>query len=88
MLREDKSRYGQLFEDTNKSDFVGRDEYPETINGAYELLVRTSRQFGGIILRGGRRFFRNERGHGVRTSVVFTQERGNQGERKYTSGNN
>ena len=48
LLREDKYRYGQLFEDTKKSDFVGRDEYPETINGAYELLVRNTKQFGGI----------------------------------------
>ena len=79
---------GQPFEDMSKAGFVGRYECPETINGAYELLVRTSRQFGGSILRGGIRVFRNERGHGVRTSVVFTQERGNQGERKYTSGNN
>ena len=32
-------------------------EYPETISGADELLVRTSRQFGEIILRGGELFF-------------------------------
>ena len=43
LLREDESRYGQLFEDQRKSYFKGRDEYPETINGAYELFVCTSR---------------------------------------------
>ena len=35
LLRADESRYGQLFEDMRKADFVGRDEHPETINGAY-----------------------------------------------------
>ena len=54
LLRADEYRYGQLFEDTTKSYFVGRDEYPEMINGAHELLVSTSRKFGGIILRGRR----------------------------------
>ena len=37
--------------------------------------MHTSRQFCGIIL-GGRHRFRSERGHGVITSVVFTQARG------------
>ena len=35
LLREYESRYGQLYEDMRKADFVGRDEHPETINGAY-----------------------------------------------------
>ena len=43
------------------------------INGAYEILVRISRQFSESILGGGRRNFRNERGRGGRTSVMFTQ---------------
>ena len=79
---------GQPFEDMSKAGFVGRYECPETINGAYELLVRTSRQFGGSILRGGRRNFRNERGCGDRSGVIFTQTRGDRGERKSTSGIN
>ena len=54
-----------------KAVFVVRDEYPEKINGAYELLVRTSRQFGGSLLKGGRRNFRNECVHGGITSVMF-----------------
>ena len=33
LLRADECRYGQLFEDMKNADFVGRDEYPETING-------------------------------------------------------
>ena len=59
LLQADKSRYGQLFEDMRKLAFVGRYEYPEAINGSYELLVHTSRQFGGRIIRRGRRSFRN-----------------------------
>ena len=62
-----------------KVDFVGRDEYPETINGSYELLVRTSRQCGGRILRGGRQHFSDEGRHVSRTSIMFTKTRGNQG---------
>ena len=49
LLRSDEYRYGRLFDDMRKSDFVGRYEYPETINGAYELLVRTLMKFGGGI---------------------------------------
>ena len=53
LLRDGESRYGKLFEYLRKAYFVERYKYTETINGAYELLVRTSRQFGGIILGGG-----------------------------------
>ena len=41
------------------------------INGEYGLLVRTSRQFGQSILRGGGRNFRNEWGSGGRTIVIL-----------------
>ena len=54
LLQAYGSRYGKIFEDLFNSDFVGRYEYAETINGSYELLVRTSSQFGGRIIRGGR----------------------------------
>ena len=36
LLQADEYRYGQLFEAMRKAAFVGRDEYPETINVAYE----------------------------------------------------
>ena len=90
MLRDDEYIYGQLFEYLIKPDCVGRYEYPETINGACELLMCTSRQFGGIILRGGSRSVRNERGCGGRTRVVPAQirVRGDQGERILTLGCN
>ena len=48
----------QIFENLSKAAFVVRYKYNETINRAYELLVRTSRHFGGSILRGGRQSFR------------------------------
>ena len=60
------------------------------VNGAYELLVRTSRKFGGSIMKGGIHNFRSECGRGIRTSVMFIQERGrgDQGGRISTPGGN
>ena len=60
------------------------------VNGAYELLVRTARQFGRIILRVERQSFINECGRGGRTSMMFTQTgvRGDRGERNSTPGSN
>ena len=75
LLQADESRYGQLFEELSKADPVGRDEYSETVKGAYELLVRTSRHFGGIILKGGRRNYKSERRCGGITSIMFMQSR-------------
>ena len=48
----------------------------------------TSSQFGGSILKGGKKDFRNECGHVVKTIAMFTQKRGDRGEHKYTSGSN
>ena len=58
------------------------------INGAYDLLVRISRQFGGSMLRKGRLNFKNESGCGGRTSVMFIQTivRGDQGKHNSTPG--
>ena len=39
-LRDYEYRYVELFEYPRKEVLVGRYEYSETINGAYELLVR------------------------------------------------
>ena len=55
---------------------MGKDEYTETIYGAYELLLRTLRHLGVSIIKVGRRNFRNEHGCCGRTSVMFTQTRG------------
>ena len=43
--RADETRYSELLEDLRKGVFRGRDEYPETVSEAYELLIRTSTQF-------------------------------------------
>ena len=69
---------------------MGKDEYTETIYGAYELLLRTLRHLGVSIIKVGRRNFRNEHGCGGRTSVVFTKTRGrgDQGGHSSTSGSN
>lgn len=74
-LWADESRYGYIFQYLRKAYFLGRDEYSEIINGAYELLLFTSSQLVVSILSGGRQHFRNERGCGGRTSVMFTQTR-------------
>ena len=56
-----------------KADLLGRDEYPETVNGACELLVRNSSQFGGSILRERRQNFIIKSGRDGITSVMFTK---------------
>ena len=55
-----------------------------------KLLLRTSRDFSGSILRGGRLNFRNEYEHGGITRVIFTQtrRRGDRGERRPEPGSN
>ena len=60
------------------------------LNWEYELLVRTSRQLGGIIIRRGRHSFRTGWSRGVRTTVIFTKSRGkgNRGGRRRTPGRN
>ena len=46
--RADETRYSELLEDLRKGVFRGRDEYPETVSDAYELLIRTSTQLGYV----------------------------------------
>ena len=52
--------------------------------------MRTSRQFGGSILKGGRQKFRSDCGCGGRTSIMFTQTGGrrNWGGHRSTPGRN
>ena len=76
LLWADESIHGKLSEDLRKVYFVGRYEYSETVNEAYELLVRNSRQFGGSVLRREIINFGSKRGSSGRISVIFTQERG------------
>ena len=46
ILRADKIRYGDLLEELRKGVYRGRDEYPNTVSDAYELLLWTSQQIG------------------------------------------
>ena len=41
ILREDEKRYGDLLEELRKGVYRGRDEYPNTVSDAYELLLWT-----------------------------------------------
>ena len=42
LIQSEKKRYGELLEHLNKGSYKGRDEFPDTVTGAYELLIRTS----------------------------------------------
>ena len=46
LLRSDESRYGELQNEIKKGIFRGRDEYPTTVEGAYDLMLKTSNQAG------------------------------------------
>ena len=53
ILRADETRYGNLLEELRKGVYRNRDEYPNTVSDAYELLLRTSQQIGYIQRRTG-----------------------------------
>ena len=76
LLWADESRHIQLFQYTRKPEFLGGYECLETVSVAYALFMRTSRQFCGSILRGGRMDFRGECGCGGIPSIMFTQAGG------------
>ena len=44
ILRADESLYGDLLDDLKSGVHRNRDEYPKTLSGAYELLIRTRGQ--------------------------------------------
>ena len=44
LVRADETRYRSLIYDLKQSVIGGRDDYPTTVAGAYDLLVRTARQ--------------------------------------------
>ena len=45
-MKANERRFGEFHEELKKGVFGGRDEYPETVSEAYQLLLRTSRQIG------------------------------------------
>ena len=67
--RSDNKRFGELKKRLRHATDVNRDEYPTTVAGAYDLLVRTQDQIRGSYNdRSGNRF----RG-GDRTKLMFAQ---------------
>ena len=46
ILRADEAHYGDLLEELRKGVYRGRDEYPNRVSDAYELLLRKSKQIG------------------------------------------
>ena len=46
LLRSDEYRYKELLVDLKKGAYRGRDEYPTTVSGVYELMILTSQQIG------------------------------------------
>ena len=67
--RVDNKRFGDLKRRLREANGVGRDEYPTTVAGAYDLLVRTQDQ---IRLTYNARS-RNRFGGGDRSKVMFAQ---------------
>lgn len=62
LKKSDKVRHGNLITDLQDGDYVGRDEYPTTLIGAYDLMIRRSGAFSTRLHNdnGGR--FRSDRG--------------------------
>ena len=48
ILRSDEIRYKRLLEDLKRSANLGRDEYPETLTKAFDLLVRESGEYDTV----------------------------------------
>jgi len=46
LQRADENRYGELQDELKKRIIKGRDEYPQTVADAYDLLLKTSKQIG------------------------------------------
>jgi hypothetical protein len=64
LKQSDKSRHGSLLRDLQNGAYVGRDEYPTTTAGAYDLMIRRSGAFQGRSTGGRGRGGRFGRGGG------------------------
>ena len=73
VLRSNEVTYKKLLDDLKRSANLGRDEYPETLTAAFDLLVRESGEYDGT-----RRFFdmqeRGGRGGRGRNGFNFAQQ--------------
>jgi hypothetical protein len=75
LKQSDKTRHGALLRDLQNGAYVGRDEYPTTTAGAYDLMIRRSGIFQGkasIVHNRHGRFGRGG-GRGGRSGYNFAQ---------------
>ena len=54
ILRRDESTYRKILEGLKSSANIGRDEYPQTLTDAFDLLVRESGHYDSMIHRNQR----------------------------------
>jgi hypothetical protein len=84
LKQSDKSRHGGLIRELQNGAYMGRDEYPPTTAGAYDLMIRRSGVFQGRGQGGRGRGGRFSRGGGCngRNGFIFAQHRRGQGDRE------
>ena len=92
VLRSNETRYAKLLDDLKRSANLGRDEYPESLTEAFNLLIRESGEYDGIRRAYNPRFGRGRGGRGGRGRHGFTfAQQGRGGDRQnvtYTRTNN
>ena len=81
ILRSDENRYKKLLEDLKSSGNRGRDEYPTTLTGAFDLLVRESGEYDTNNQNARRQ--RGRFGNRGRGNFIFAQN----GRNEYTRAN-
>ena len=76
ILRSNKTRYAKLLDDLKRSANLGRDEYPESLTEAFNLLVRESGEYNGVRRAYNPRFGRGHGGQGGRgrNGFMFDQQ--------------
>ena len=80
ILRSDPERYKVLLNDLRRSANLGRDEYPETLTEAFDLLVRESGEYDTVRPPSNRYRGRGGRGGRGRQNFLFAQQcRGGRG---------
>ena len=73
ILRAGENRYVYLLEELRKGVYRGRDEYPNTVSNAYELLLRTSQQIGYSQRRMGQPSHRSRTSRKVKVSFLHNK---------------
>ena len=85
ILKSDKERYKDLLQDLKRSANLGRDEYPETLTEAFDLLVRESDEYDTVRPMSNRYRGRGGRGGRGRHNFLFAKQgRGGRGNENIT----